>query len=98
VYWKGFEPTELLDYKSRLVVFTQELSFQEGKPLSPIAEEGDSSTALLEYSPTANNPLDRQVYMASLRNAEDDELGPGYDNEQLADVSTDEPTADAPPG
>jgi hypothetical protein len=34
--------------------------------------------------------------MASLRNAEDDELGPEYDNEQLANVSADEPTADAP--
>jgi hypothetical protein len=34
--------------------------------------------------------------MASLLNAEDDELDPHYDNEQLADISTDEPTADAP--
>jgi hypothetical protein len=34
--------------------------------------------------------------MASLRNADDDELGLEYDDEQLADVSADEPTADAP--
>jgi hypothetical protein len=34
--------------------------------------------------------------MASLRNAEDDKLDPQYDNEQLADISADEPTADAP--
>jgi hypothetical protein len=34
--------------------------------------------------------------MASLRNAVDDELDPQYDNEQLADVSADKPTADAP--
>jgi hypothetical protein len=34
--------------------------------------------------------------MASLRNPEDDELDPKYDNEQLADVSVDDPTADAP--
>jgi hypothetical protein len=34
--------------------------------------------------------------MASLRNAEDDELDPQYDNEQLADVSADKPIADAP--
>jgi hypothetical protein len=27
---------------------------------------------------------------------DNNELGPEYDNEQLADVSTDEPTADAP--
>jgi hypothetical protein len=39
VYWKGFEPSELLDYESRLVAFMQELPFQEGKPLSPITEE-----------------------------------------------------------
>jgi hypothetical protein len=44
MYWKGFEPSELLDYKSRLVAFTQELPFQEGRHLSPIAEEGESST------------------------------------------------------
>jgi hypothetical protein len=34
--------------------------------------------------------------MASLRNAEDDELDHKYDNEQLEDISADEPTADAP--
>jgi hypothetical protein len=39
VYWKSLEPSELLNYDSRLVAFTQELPFQEGKPLSPIAEE-----------------------------------------------------------
>jgi hypothetical protein len=74
----------------------QELPFQEGKPLSPVAEEGDSSTELLEYSLTANNSPDRQVYMAFLRNADDDELGPEYDDEQLVDVSANEPTANAP--
>jgi hypothetical protein len=45
VYWKGFEPSKLLDYDSRLVAFTQELPFQEGRPLSPIAEEGEISIA-----------------------------------------------------
>jgi hypothetical protein len=74
----------------------QELPFQKGKPLSRIAEEGDSSTELLECSLTANNLPDCQVYMASLHNVEDDELGPEYDNKQLVDVSPDEPTADAP--
>jgi hypothetical protein len=34
--------------------------------------------------------------MASLHNVEDDQLDPQYDNEQLADVSVDEPTANAP--
>jgi hypothetical protein len=96
VYWKSFEPSVLLNYESRLVAFTQELPFQEGKPLSPISEEGESRTELLEYILTANHSPDRQVCRASLRNAEDDELDPKYDNEQLADVSADEPTADAP--
>jgi hypothetical protein len=59
-------------------------------------EEGDSSTKLLEYSHTANNSPDRQVYMASLCNADDEELGPKYDDEQLTNISTDEPTADTP--
>jgi hypothetical protein len=107
VYSKGFEPFELLDYESRLVAFTQELPFQESRPLSPIAKEGESrplspiakegesSTELLEYSLTVNHSPDCQVCMASLCNAEDDELDPQYDNEQLADVSTDEPTVDA---
>jgi hypothetical protein len=46
---------------------------------------------------TESSP-DCQVYMASLRNADDDELGPEYDAELLADVSTDKCTADAPQG
>jgi hypothetical protein len=82
VYWKGFEPFELLDYESRLVAFMQELPFQEGRSLSPIAE-GETSTELLEYNLTANHSPDPQICMASLHNAEDDELDPQYDNEQL---------------
>jgi hypothetical protein len=78
------------------VAFTQKLPFQAGKPLSPIVEEEDGSTELLEYSHTADNLPDRQVYMASLHNADDDEAGPEYDDELLEDVSADEPTADAP--
>jgi signal transduction histidine kinase len=96
MYWKGFEPSELLDYESRLVAFTQELPFQEGRPLSPIVEEGKSSIELLKYSLKANYSPDRQVCMASLRNTEEDELGTQYDNEQLMDVSADEPTINAP--
>jgi signal transduction histidine kinase len=34
--------------------------------------------------------------MASLHNVEEDELGTQYDNEQLSDVSVDEPRADTP--
>jgi hypothetical protein len=80
VYWKSFKPSELLDYESRPVAFMQELPFQEDKPLSPIAEEGERSTELLEYSLRANNSPDRQICMASLHNAKDDELDPQYDN------------------
>jgi hypothetical protein len=40
--------------------------------------------------------LDHQVYVASLRNADDDESGPEYNEELLADVSADERMADAP--
>jgi hypothetical protein len=96
VYWKGFEPFEPLDFDSRLVAFTQEPPFQEGRPLSPIVGEGERSIELLDHSLRANHSPDRQVCMASLHNAEEDELGTQYDNEQLADVSVDEPTADAP--
>jgi hypothetical protein len=74
----------------------QELPFQEGRPLYPIAEEGESSTEPLEYSLRANHSPDRQVCMASIRNAEEDELGTQYDNEQLMDISADDPTANAP--
>jgi hypothetical protein len=96
VYWKGLEPSELLEYDSHIAAFTQELPFQEGKPLSPISDEGEGSTELLEYSHTAENSSDRHVYMASLRNADEDEPGPKYDAELLADVSAVERSADAP--
>jgi hypothetical protein len=76
----------------------QELPFLEGKLLSPISEEGEGSTELVEYNhPTESSP-DRQVYMASLCNADGDELGPEYDAELLTDMSVDDRTADAPPG
>jgi hypothetical protein len=75
VYWKGLEPSELLEYDSRLVAFTQELPLQEGKPLSCITEEGEGNTELVEYSHTAESSPDRQVYMASPRNADDYEPG-----------------------
>jgi hypothetical protein len=96
MYWKGFEPSKLLDYESCLVAFIQELPFQEDRPLSPIAEEGESSTELLEYSHMANHSSDCQVCVASLCNAEDNELDPQYNNEHLVEASADEPTADAP--
>jgi hypothetical protein len=77
------------------MAFTQELPFQESKPLSPISEGGEGSTELLEYSHTADNLPDHQVYMASLRNANDDEPGPEYDAKLLADMSADERTCNS---
>jgi hypothetical protein len=44
------EPSELHEYESHLVAFTQELPFQEGKPLSPIAKEGEGKIVLVHYS------------------------------------------------
>jgi hypothetical protein len=78
------------------VAFTQEQPFQEGNLLSRITEEEEGSTELVECSHTAETSPDRQVYMAFLRNAEDDEPGPEYDAELLTDVTTNEHTAHAP--
>jgi hypothetical protein len=78
------------------VAFTQELPFQEGKPLSPISEEGEGSKELLKYNHMTGNFLNRQVYMAFVRNADDDEPGYVYDDELLVDVSADERTTDTP--
>jgi uncharacterized iron-regulated protein len=98
MYWKGLKPSELLKYDSRLMAFTQELPFQEGKPLSRISEEGEGSRELVENSHMAESSPDRQVYMASLRNVDDDEKNSEYDAELLTDVSADERMADAPQG
>jgi hypothetical protein len=87
VYSKVMEPSELLEYDSRLVAFTQELPFLESKPLSRITIEVQGSTEVVEYNHMAETSLDRQVYMASLSNTEDDKLGLEYDAELLADIS-----------
>jgi hypothetical protein len=44
------EPSEILEYDSRLMAFTQELPFQEGKTLCSIFEEGEGRTILIDYS------------------------------------------------
>jgi hypothetical protein len=80
------------------VAFKQELPFQEGKPLSRISVEGEGSTELVEYIHTAESSPDRQVYIGSLCNTDDDEPGPKYDAELLAKVSANERTAHAPLG
>jgi hypothetical protein len=91
------EPSKLLEFDSRLVAFTQELPFQEGKPLSPIVEEGEGRIVLVNYSSNGVFPPQRHIYMASLHeHDDDDEPGREYDNELLADVSINECTTDAP--
>jgi hypothetical protein len=88
VYWKSMEPSELLKYDSHLVAFTQELPFKEGKPLSPIAKEGEGRIVLIDYSSSGEFSPQRHVYMASIHDhADDDELGREYDDELLTDVS-----------
>jgi hypothetical protein len=91
------EPSELLEYDSRLVAFTQELSFQKGKPLSRIIEEGEGRTVLISYSSSREFSLQRHVYMASLHEHDNnDEPRREYDDKLLVDVSADERTVDAP--
>jgi hypothetical protein len=97
VYWKGMEPSKLLEYDSRLVAFTRELPFQGGKPLSPIVEEREGEIVLVDHSSIGEFSPERHVYMASIHeHGDDDEPGREYDDELLADVSTEERTADAP--
>jgi hypothetical protein len=96
VYWKGMEPSELLDFDSRLVPFTQELSFQEGKPLSPIIDEEGGRIVFINYSSSGELSPQRHIYLASLHERDDDgEPEREYEDELLADISTDERTADA---
>jgi hypothetical protein len=58
------EPSELLGYDFRLVAFTLELPFQEGKPLSPIAKEGEGKIVLINYSSSGEFLLKHHIYMA----------------------------------
>jgi hypothetical protein len=93
VYWKGMEPSELLEYDSRLLAFTQELPFQEGNPLSPIIKEEEGKTVLVDYNSSGEFSPQHYVYMASLREHDDDDkLGREYNDELLVDVSADERT------
>jgi hypothetical protein len=96
VYWKGMEPSELLKFDSRFLAFTQELPFQEGKPLSPVIEEEEGGTILVDYSSSGEFCPQHHIYMASLHEREDDdEPGREYDDELLVDVSANERTTDA---
>jgi len=58
VYWKGFEPAELLD-DPRLIAYIPDLPFQHGRPLSPIEEVAE--TVLVDYNTTHESPPERQI-------------------------------------
>jgi hypothetical protein len=73
------------------------LPFQEGKPLSPIIEEGEGKTVLIYYNSSGEFSLQHHIYMAFLHEHGDNvEPGREYDDELLADISTNERTVDAP--
>jgi hypothetical protein len=93
VYWKGMQPTKLLD-ESCLVAYNPDLPFQAGKPLSPIGKEGAGDTKLVDYNTTYESSPDRHVYLAIVG-----DLGEGeecYANELAEHISADEPSANAP--
>lgn len=75
------EPSELLEYDTRLVAFTQEVPCQEGRPLSPVSKERGKKTKLVEYSSSGENSPARHVFMASFHeHGDNDEPGREYDN------------------
>jgi hypothetical protein len=79
------------------VAFAQELTFQEGKSLSSIAGEGKDRTKLVEYFSSGEFSQDCHVFMASLRDHDDDDkLGREYDDELLANISANEATVGTP--
>jgi hypothetical protein len=79
------------------VAYIQEQPYQEGRPLTSIAE-GEGHTVLVDSSSNSGEySLECQVYMASTHDhVEGDEPRNQYDNELLADISADENTANAP--
>jgi hypothetical protein len=72
------------------------LSYQPGRPLSPIRGEEVGDTALVDYSTTHSTP-DRQVYVSL--HGDESALGSQadwYANESLDQISDDELSVNAP--
>jgi hypothetical protein len=93
VYWKGFEPTKLLD-DPRLIAYIPDPLFQHGKPLSPIEEIVE--TTLVDYSTTHESPPERQI-CATIPGAHLQEGDAArYSIETLDQISNDELSANAP--
>jgi hypothetical protein len=61
-YWKGFEPSELLDYESRLVAFTQELSIRRADLSLPSRKREKVAQS---YSSTALQLTTRRIVKSS---------------------------------
>jgi len=96
VYWKGFEPSELLEDHARLVATIHNLPFQVGRPLSPIQEDQTTETAPISGDSSGDHSLDHEVCMASIHDTDDDEPGIEFNNELLDEILGDENTAEAP--
>jgi hypothetical protein len=77
VYWKGMEPSKLLKYDSCLVVVTQELPFQVGKPLSTSTvmmtnqEESTMMNYLRTSAPTSAWQMPLKMKTRSIEELED---------------------------
>jgi hypothetical protein len=85
-YWKGFEPSELhTNDESHLVACLEELPYQVGRPLTPIAEEGIGDTELVTYSSGIYSP-ECHVNIATITDAPRGQ----YDDKLLEDISAEE--------
>jgi hypothetical protein len=96
VYWKGFEPSELLEHNALTVATITNLSFQVGRSLLTILEGKASRTILASNSLTADYSHGHEVCMASIREIENNEPGSEYENELLDEISADEGMVQAP--
>jgi len=99
VYWKGFEPSELLERGARTGATIATLPYQASRPLATIHEDSLSRMVPASNSSTSDYSPSREVCMAIIRDhghGDDDEPGSKYNNELLDQISTDEDTAQAP--
>ena len=69
------------------------MPYQEGKPLSPIAEEGAGDTVPVDYTTSHDEHSSEQhIFMATIGDPNEDQ----YANEQLENISADELTGNGP--
>jgi hypothetical protein len=65
VYWKGLEPSELLEYDSRLVAFMQELPFQEDKGITDCITLVESTLRCINPNEMEDFDYSAQLQLAS---------------------------------